>query len=306
MREIKSSDVKKTLDTAVAKVNSNVILRNIILAVCAIVVFVFIISMLLNLFTRHSQSKEVPDFGGMDVEQAMQVAREGSVKLEINDSLYVPEFQGGIILDQIPKPGSPVKSGRKIFVTVNSFNQKMVRIPYVTGFSLRQAKNNLMMAGLEIDRIIYREDMATNSVLEESYRGTSISSGSRKEAPKGSGITLVVGWNPGEQLPVMPKFIGLSPSEAKNRLWDLGLNVGKLTFDDDIKFVNRNDSRVYSQSPAPSVAVDPGTNVDLRFTTDEDKTSKGAVEAEKAAKAIQEALKQAQAEAEAESSNENE
>lgn len=287
----KSSNVIKRL-------NANVIVRNVVLAVCAVIVLVFVVSILLNMFTRHNDYKSVPDFSGMSIGQAEQAAKEGALKIEINDSLYVAGYDGGVILDQMPKPGNQVKSGRRIFVTVNAYGQKMVRVPYVTGLSLRQAKNNLQVAGLEIDRIVYREDIATNYVLEEQYNGSKIGQGSRLEAPQGSGVTLIVGLNPNDMLPTMPRLIGLSLAEAKSRLWDAGLNVGRLDFDADITLMNRNEARVYAQTPAQSLVVDPGAVVDLRLTLDDAKIEKAGKDADAAAKAIMDAIRQARAEAE--------
>ena len=143
------------------RINSSVIARNLVLAACAIIVFVFVVNLLLNLFTRHGQVRVVPDFSHMTVEEAAHAGKEASLKIEINDSLYVPAYPGGVILEQTPAPGEKVKSGRHIFVTINSFRQKMVDVPYVTGFSLRQAKNNLDIAGLGIKELIYRDDIAT-------------------------------------------------------------------------------------------------------------------------------------------------
>ena len=155
------------------KINGNVIYKNLVLAACGIIVFVCVVNLLLNLFTRHGQIREVPDFSGMTVEQALKAGKGASLRIEVNDSLYVPDCAGGVILEQTPAPRARVKSGRHIFVTINSFHQKMVDVPYVTGFSLRQAKNNIEMAGLEIEELIYRPDMATNYVLEERCGGSS-------------------------------------------------------------------------------------------------------------------------------------
>ena len=220
------------------KINGDVITRNLVLAACAVIVFVFVVSQLLNLFTRHGQVKVVPDFSGMTVEEALRAGRNASLRIEINDSLYVPAYPGGVILEQNPASGARVKSGRHIFVTINSFHQKKVEIPYVTGFSLRQAKNNIEMAGLEIKELIYRNDIATNNVLEERYEGKAIRPGSKVEAEIGSGVTLVVGKAEDAPLQQVPKLVGFSLREAKSRLWEAGFNVGKISGDDEINALN--------------------------------------------------------------------
>lgn len=87
------------------RINSSVIARNLVLAACAIIVFVFVVNLLLNLFTRHGQVRVVPDFSHMTVEEAAHAGKEASLKIEINDSLYVPAYPGGVILEQTPAPG---------------------------------------------------------------------------------------------------------------------------------------------------------------------------------------------------------
>lgn len=57
--------------------------------------------------------------------------------------IVVPAYEGGIVLDQLPEGGVEVKPGRTVYITINSFRQKMVPVPYVAGRSLRQAKNML-------------------------------------------------------------------------------------------------------------------------------------------------------------------
>ena len=276
----------------IERINGNVIARNVVLAVCAVVIFLFLVSVLLNLFTRHNKYKQVPDFSGMNIEEARQAGRKASLRIEINDSLYVPMYEGGVILDQNPAPGAEVKSGRRIFVTVNSFRQKMVRIPYVTDFSLRQAKNNLEVAGLEIDRLIYREDIATNYVLEEHYRGELITSGSDVRAEVGTGVTLVVGMSPEDSTTVIPKVVGFPLKEAKSRLWEVGLNVGRITAEEGINALNENEARVYMQEPEQSHLVTLGTPVALKLTLDTKKVEQGSAASARAAEAIVEARKE--------------
>lgn len=290
-------DYKGSVENMVSKVGRNMFLRNLILAVCAVIVFVFIVAMLLNLFTRHNKYQDVPDFAGMSMEQAEKAGKKSDLVIELNDSLYVPTSPGGVVLDQFPKPGTHVKAGRRIFVTINASSRKMVKIPYVTGFSLRQAKNNLQLAGLEIERIIYREDIATNYVLEEQYRGAVITENSTKKAEQGTGVTLFVGLSPGEPLPAMPKFIGLTLNEAKSRIWEAGMNVGRITYDDNIPIMDRNSARIYRQSPEQMRHADPGTGVDLYLTLDEEKVRKNAASADGRARQYVES-QEAQADAE--------
>ncbi len=201
------------------------------------------------------------------------MAEKGDLRLEVIDSLYMPKQRPGQILDQSPKPGMGVKKGRRVFLTVNAFRPRTDVIPYVTGYSLRQAKNMLETKGFEIERLVYKSDMATNNVLDELYKGKSITHGSRVEAELGSSITLVVGVNHSSPLPRIPKVIGLTLRQAKSRLWEVGLNVGRVRYDSNVKEEDREDARVYRQEPNQQSRNDYGGEVALWLTRDTQKVS---------------------------------
>ena len=234
--------------------------------------------------TRHGARRTVPDFSGVKLDQAQRMARKYDLKLHINDSLFVPAYEGGIVLDQLPEGGVEVKPGRTVYITINSFRQKMVPVPYVAGRSLRQAKNMLEIAGLEIDELVYRADMATNYVLDEYCDGRPVAATSKIEAELGSGVTLYVGVEGGYGTTVVPRLVGFPLKEAKGRLWELGLNVGKVDFDEGINLLNQKDARVYIQHPTAERSAGLGSRVDLRLTLDEKKLAQHRAIAEKQAK----------------------
>lgn len=263
--------------------NRNVFVKNLILAACAIIILVFVVNILLNLFTRHNVHEVVPDFRNMTMEQAHAAARKGNLKIEINDSIFKQHHPPGVILHQMPDPGTEVKSGRRILVTTNAFNRRMVPIPYVTGVSLRQAKNNLEVAGFEIAKLIYQTDIATNYVLETRYGKITIHENVETKAEQGSGITLVVGVNPDEATVIVPKVVGLPYPQAKSRLWEMGLNLGKSGFADGINPDERDAAHVWKQNPAYGSRVSLGSSVSLDMTLDDDKIKAGSADAEKEA-----------------------
>ncbi len=265
-------------------IRMNMFLRNAILAVCTLVVMVFLTGMILNLVTRHGQAIAVPDFNGMPLAEAQKIARKESLKLEINDSLYLSARTGGTVLEQNPSPGSKVKSGRRIFVTINSFQPKMAEIPYVAGYSLRQAKNNLEVAGFTIRELIYVPDLATNNVLEQRYAGSPVTQASHLEAPTGSGITLVVGRSEDAAAVRIPKVVGFPLPEARSRLWEVGLNVGEVVREEGVTEITLSDARVYRQMPNQGGAAALGTPVTLYLTLDPDKVEKSSKDSDRQAR----------------------
>ena len=196
----------------------NYVVRNIVLAVSLLVIVLFAANLLLNLFTRHNKHVEVPDFMNMTLDEALAASRGDKLRIEVNDSLYVPAFDPGVILEQRPAAGTEVKPGRRIYVTVNSSQQRMIDVPYVAGYSLRQAKNILETAGLEIEKLVYVDDIATNNVLEQRVGSEVVAADNRVQARVGSGVVLTVGRAPGADLVSVPRVVGLPLRDAKSRI----------------------------------------------------------------------------------------
>ena len=258
----------------------------------------------------------MPDFTGLALDDAGRLAQRNSLELRVNDSLFVPAYDGGVVLDQLPHEGTQVKGGRTVYVTINSFSQKKVEVPYVAGRSLRQAKNMLEIAGLEIDRLVYQPDMATNYVLEQRVDGRPIEAGTKRQIEMGSGVTLYVGVAEGDSVVVVPEMvfycllvdilqefgrpfnlvIGVSLREAKSRLWEQGFNVGAVVFDEGIDLLNQKDARVYGQQPVQGYATVVGSEVGLRLTLDAEKVARESAASDKQAQALSEERERRRAE----------
>lgn len=259
-----------------------------VLIALTLVVIILLSSILMNVITRHGTHRTVPDFMGVKIADAQRIADDERLDIIINDSLFVPAYEGGVVLDQLPKGGVEVKAGRKVYVTINSFREKMVAVPYVAGRSLRQAKNMLEVAGLGIEKLIYEEDIATNYVLAEIVDGKEMSKESKVEIEMGSGVVLKVGVEPDRNTTIVPKAIGQSLQTAKSRLWEQGLNIGKVNFDEGVNLLNQKDARVYRQSLNHNATTTLGASVDLWLTLDAKAVEKNSQASDKQARELEE------------------
>ena len=259
-----------------------------VLIALTLVVIILGSSILMSLITRHGTHRTVPDFMGVKIADAERIADDERLEIIINDSLFVPAYEGGVVLDQLPKGGVEVKAGRKVYVTINSFREKMVAVPYVAGRSLRQAKNMLEVAGLGIEKLIYEEDIATNYVLAEIVESKEMSKESKVEIEMGSGVVLKVGVEPDRNTTIVPKAIGQSLQTAKSRLWEQGLNVGKVNFDEGVNLLNQKDARVYRQSLNHNATTTLGASVDLWLTLDVKAVEKNSQASDKQARELEE------------------
>lgn len=275
------------------RLEKDFVLQNVILALSILVILTCVTTFSLAKFTRHGEKYEVPNFSGMTIKQAHKAAQELQLDLEIIDSVYLSTAAKGIILEQYPKPGNLVKSKRRIFLTINTFTPKKVPMPYVAGFSLRQAKNKLVGAGFTIEKLQYVDDIATNNIIKQIYNNKTVTSSSNITGEVATGVTLVVGLNPVDKDPIIPGIVGLTIEQAKNRLWEYGFNVGSVDLDQDITYENINDAKVYMQSLPQSSRAMYGRTVSMSATLDKDKIDKGLKDSEAASRrAIAEQAKQ--------------
>ncbi len=236
---------------------------------------------LLRTSTRHGVHCTVPELQGVSLNEAMQIAKENNLKIHINDSLYVSEFPGGTVLDQLPKSGVEVKPGRTVYIVINAFAKRKVKVPYVAGRSLRQAKNMLDVAELEIKNIKYVPDMATNYVLSQSFGGQAVVSSTNLEATVGSGVELTVGVSKDDPYTRVPNVVGLSVREAKGRIWESGMNVGRINIDEGVNLLRDKNAKVYLQSSVSHSLIKWGETLEITVTMDQKKIDDATAKARK-------------------------
>lgn len=251
-----------------ARIFGNWIVRNLLLTAVIAGVLIAAAMIFLNIYTRHDKELQVPDFYGMTVEEATALAASGHIRVEVADSIYVSGMERGAIYRQVPKAGSAVKKNRRILLTINATHPKTVTMPDLIGFSMRQARAELSSKGLETGQLIYKEDIATNNVLGQRYRGRDIKPGTRIQS--GSSIDLVLGLNPSDNETYVPDIIGTNGKNAVELIQESSLNISKIIYAPDVK--DRSDSTkaiVYRQIPSPSeYPLEMGTGIIIYLTTD--------------------------------------
>lgn len=229
----------------------------------------------LKVGTRHNRVIEIPNFMGMVIDDAYDIAKSNELQLIVRDSIFDVDLPGGTIVDQLPKISSirdvTVKPGRKIYVTVNAYTRRKVEIPYVAKQTLRQALNQIERSGLTVAKLVYEPDMtSTDYVIKQSVGNNEILPTSNRQAPVGSGITLHVSYQQKEENTQTPRLIGLNLQQAKSTLWDNGLNVANVVYDNSVEdIIAHRKARVYKQSSNIGASLRRGSEVTLYLTCDE-------------------------------------
>lgn len=243
------------------------IIRNILWAVVIVVVLIAGAVIFLNVVTQHNRELIVPDFTNMTVAEAEALAADAGMRVEVTDSVFAKRIRKGAVRDQNPAPGSKVKEGRRISLTINALNAKKVTMPNLIDLSMRQALAELQSRGLVLGKLIYVRDMATNNVLRQLHGNREIAPGTSVETD--TVVDLVVGLNPDtEASTYVPDVLGKRYMSAVDALHKQSLNIKTLRFDDSVKtYEDSLDAVVYRQSPeASDIPVNLGNDVSLYLT----------------------------------------
>jgi beta-lactam-binding protein with PASTA domain len=118
-----------------------ILLNLVIMAVLAFIL-ILVTFKWIESYTLHGQYIEVPDVSGMFEEEAGKALADQGLKYEVSEYKYNKMIVEGGVIEQKPKPGSYVKQGRKIYLTLNSGKEPMRAVPDVAdNSSIRAAES---------------------------------------------------------------------------------------------------------------------------------------------------------------------
>ncbi len=147
----------------------------------------------MGLYTHHGERIDVPNVKGMVISDAEYTLTRAELKAVVADSGWDRKLPAGTVLEQLPAGGKVVKSGREIYLTINSGQTPTLALPDIAdNSSLREAEAKLKSMGFKLGPIEY----ATGDkdwVLAVKCRGRNVNVGDRISID--DPITLVVGNN---------------------------------------------------------------------------------------------------------------
>ena len=115
------------------------------------ILVLFVVFLLMHLYTRHGKAVTVPELKGLSFEEAIEKLDDAGLNYEVVDSNYVEDMKPGTVFETLPESGSRVKPRRIIFLTINAFYPRTIAIPEVEGQSARHA--NALLEGLGFTNI---------------------------------------------------------------------------------------------------------------------------------------------------------
>ncbi len=225
------------------------------------VIIVFLAFMLIKAIARQGKEYELPDY----LDKPLAELKEDNplhFTYVVIDSVYDAEKGGGIVIQQDPKPGTMVKTHRKIYVTVTTYAPADVVLPELSNMTVRSAVSALEAAGLRCGRLKFVDSPYRNMILEATCKGKLVYAGEKMD--QGASVDLTVGIGDKPVGTRVPFVIGQAPAKARRGILSASLNVGVEHWDE---VTNRNSAVCYRLYPDyTGVTRYPlGTSVEMWF-----------------------------------------
>mgnify|MGYP002626028886 FL=1 len=105
----------------------------------------------MGIYTRHGERIDVPQLVGLQERDAEYRLSQLGLQAIVVDSAYNKAMAPGCILEQTPAAGRAVKSGRNVYLTVNTDRMPTVALPdLIENSSLREAQAKLTAMGFRL------------------------------------------------------------------------------------------------------------------------------------------------------------
>ena len=164
---------------------------NLIAMPIVVLAIIFGVLHWLDDYTHHGQSIIVPNVKGLPLKQVETEFNKKNLKAVVVDSNFVKGMPAGAVLEQKPSSGAKVKTGRTVYLTINTAEMPRVAIPdIIDNSSYRQAEARLRALGFKLTapEIISGEK---DWVYAVKYMEKELTNG--EKIPRESVLTLVIG-----------------------------------------------------------------------------------------------------------------
>lgn len=247
-----------------------------VLGVMGIGAFYVVDTVIMPSYTRHGASVRVPDVESRSFETAKSIMQEKGLDVRRQVGRYNPNVPQDVVVDQTPLPRSSVKPGRRVYLTVNTGEVPMVAVPDLNGVSVREAKNRISSAGLEVGSV--QPDSIPSPYANTITRQSPVPGDSLRE---GSRVDLWYSTGLGEKVVVVPNVVGRSLTDARQVLLNnklrfvivdtTGMNSGQNESGAPSATGDVSADTTYfvrQQGQSPGTTVRAGTQVRLFATAD--------------------------------------
>lgn len=173
-------------------------LRNLGVLIGFLFVFITLVTLSLRWYTRHGESLTVPNFEGMQIDEAQRKARNRSFSVMVLDSIFEPEKIPGTVFQQDPKPSSRVKQNRTIYFSIYSKTPPEIQLPTLVGnYDFEQYAKKLSVLKLKavVKERVFDSVQEENTIQYFFYGDQKITDNDLRKGvsvPQGSTLEFVV------------------------------------------------------------------------------------------------------------------
>ncbi|HNX74490.1 MAG TPA: PASTA domain-containing protein [Candidatus Rifleibacterium sp.] len=214
----------------------------------------------LNEFFNRGGTIIVPDFRGKHIVEVMK-SKPSGLEVVRRDEKFDDRYSKDHVIAQFPEPGTVVKPGKQVLVSISLGLQK-VSVPDLVGSSMREVDVSLMNAQLSTGERAY---LFSDKIAPDRIVGQSPLPSEEYGVNKDVDLLISLGRKP--EVLTLPNLTGVSLDDAKNRLKAWGLNFGRIFSKPDR---NREKFQIISTSPSPYSQLRRGEVVSLLVSSGSD------------------------------------
>jgi len=249
---------------------SGIFLKNL-LGMIALVAGVLALSFFwMNSYTHHGESLQVPSYLNMNIEEAIQQAKQQNLKVVVNDSIWSADKPAGTILEQSPKPLSRVKEKRTIYLTITKFQAEEKLLPTLAGNDnynyyarrLKQLKVNLKVRSKQFSNKLEENTILYLYVNDQKVTAKDLKTGIK--VPQGAMVEAVVTTRGGGRVNV-PDVVCKKYTEAEFIIGGSELSISVIK---DGTVQSLGNAYVWKQNPAyrSGKTLSKGATMDIYVT----------------------------------------
>ena len=196
----------------------------IALFITSILIFLFFEKIAMPIYIRKGNSIRLINVRGKILDRGINELKISGFNGVVFDTVYTSNIEPQTIIDQYPPSGQKVKKGRTIRLKI-ARPEKMIDVPSLVGQSKRSAEIKIQQLGLKIDTIYveYNPDYPKGTVAWQFPK-------SGDQIRKGFGLQITISEGLPPDFYQVPQLFGLSLNNAKKKLDNSRLKLGKVTY----------------------------------------------------------------------------
>jgi len=233
---------------------SKILNFSIALILSSLIIFLLFDWLIMPFYIRKDNSVIVMNLQGKSIDRALRELSAEGFKGDVFDTLFTSKVDPETVIDQYPTSGSKVKRGRTIKLKIAQA-EKMIDVPNLVGQYRRSAEISLQQLGLNVDTIYteFNPDYQEGTVAWQFPKfGDQIK--------KGYGLQLTVSMGLPPDFFQVPQLFGLSLNNAKEKLKNSKLKLGKVSYQQNEDLVPYT---VLDQSIIPGTVLEQSAKINL-------------------------------------------